>query len=60
MLSKLKLVRMQKGLKAKEVAIKLKVSAGYISKLENGSAVITPDILTKLAMVYGVYAKELI
>lgn len=60
MLSNLKLVRLQKGYKAKEVAEKLDVSPAYISKLENGSAVVTPEILVRLARVYGVPAKELI
>lgn len=60
MLSNLKLVRLQRGYKSKEVAEKLHVSSTYISKLENGSAVLTPEILARLARVYGVSAKELI
>lgn len=59
MLSKLKLVRLQKGLKTKEVAKKLNVSVSYVSKLENGSAVVTMQILQKLASVYEIPAKEL-
>jgi len=59
MLSKLKLVRLQKGLKTKEVAKKLNVSVSYVSKLENGSAVVTIQILQKLASVYEIPAKEL-
>lgn len=60
MLSNLKLVRMQKGYKAKEVAERLKVSAAYISKLENGAAVVTMEIRAKLAALYGVHARDLI
>ncbi len=60
MLSKLKLVRLQKGLKTKEVAEKLHVSVSYVSKLENGSAVVTMQILQRLADVYGIPANTMI
>lgn len=60
MLSKLKLVRLNKGLKGKEVAKRLDVSSAYISKLENGSSVLTPEILAKLAQIYDVNMKELL
>ena len=60
MLSNLKLVRLQKGFKSKEIAEKINVSSSYICKLENGSAVITMEILARLAKAYGVTDKELI
>jgi transcriptional regulator with XRE-family HTH domain len=60
MLSQLKLVRLQKGLKAKQIAERLGVSPAYISMLENGSAVLTPEILFRLAKIYGVTVAELL
>lgn len=60
MLSKMKLVRLQKGYKNKEVAKRLNVSSAYLSMLENGSAIITSEILARLAKIYEVPAKELI
>jgi len=60
MLSNLKLVRLTKGLTGREVAKKLNVTPAYISKLENGSAVITSELLTKFARIYEVNPKELI
>lgn len=60
MLSKVKLIRLQKGLTGKTVAKELKISNGYLSQLENGSAVITEDILRKLSKVYSVPIRELI
>lgn len=60
MLSNLKLVRLQKGLKAKEVAKALNITPAYISRLENGSAVLTEELLNKFTKLYGVNRKDLI
>lgn len=59
-LSKLKLYRLQRGLKQSNVAKGIGISKGYLSGLENKSVPITEDILNRLARYYGVAIKELI
>jgi len=60
MLSKLKLTRLQLGIKQVEVANTLGISKGYLSGIENGAVNLTEDMLYRLANVYGVPAKELV
>jgi len=59
-LSKLKLLRLEKGLTQWEVSKTLGVHRSYLSNLENNRESFTGDILQKLAAYYGVQAKDLI
>lgn len=49
-----KLVRQSKGLKAKEIAAKLNISASYYSELEAGKKPWPPEILRKLSEDFGI------
>ena len=60
MLTQLKIIRMQKGLKQYDVASVLGLDQSYLSKLENKQAVLTPELLKKLSEYYKVEQKELI
>ena len=60
MLTQLKIIRMQKGLKQYDVASVLGIDQSYLSKLENKQAVLTPELLEKLSEYYKVEQKELI
>lgn len=59
-LSKMKLIRMKKGLKQNQVAKLLGVTKSYLSMIENNSVKPTDEILIKLSKIYEVHAKELI
>ena len=60
MLTQLKIIRMQKGLKQYDVASVLGLDQSYLSKLENKQAVLTPELLKKLSEYYKVEQKELV
>lgn len=59
-LSKLKLLRLKRGLKGKEVAAALGISPGYLSGLENGSQVLSGSIVSRLAAYYGCSVKDVL
>jgi len=58
--SKMKLVRIQHGMTAREVAKLLKMTPGHLSNLECGRREVSIDLLQQLAKIYHVDAKELI
>ena len=58
--SALKLIRLQKGLKAQVVADLLGVSRSYYSKIENKSAVLTMENRIKLAAIFECKPVDLI
>ena len=60
MLTQLKIIRMQKGLKQYDVASVLGLDQSYLSKLENKQAVLTPELLKKLSEYYKVEQNELV
>ncbi len=60
MLFRIKLIRLQKGFKAYEVAKQIGISRSYLSKLECGAVPITQDILLNLSKVYGINPTELV
>lgn len=59
MLTKAKLIRLQKGLKLKDVSYAIGISNPYLSQLENGSVCMTLDIILRLAKYYGIDPKEI-
>lgn len=60
MLTKLRLIRLQKGLKQKAVATLIGIHDSYLNKIENNSVKPTEEILIKLSKVYEIHIKELI
>jgi len=59
MLSNLKRLRLERGLKQQTVAKAIEVSSGFLCGLENGSRVMPERVREKLAEYYGVAVKEL-
>ncbi len=57
--SKLKLVRVEQGLKAKDVAKNIGISPAYLSMIENKQKSLTIQLLISLANLYGVKPTEL-
>jgi transcriptional regulator with XRE-family HTH domain len=51
---RLKSARIQKGLKQAEVASALSISQGMLSRIESGDKGATPEMLSRLAALYGV------
>jgi transcriptional regulator with XRE-family HTH domain len=58
-ITELKIQRLQKGLTQKEAADQLDISRGYLSQIENKQAVLTDELLLKIAKLYDVSVKEL-
>jgi len=58
--SKLKFVRMTKGIKQAKAAKAIGISRTYLSQIENKTLPTTMEILIKLAKLYEVDPKELI
>ncbi|WP_333595121.1 helix-turn-helix transcriptional regulator [Anaerospora hongkongensis] len=56
-ITELKIQRLQKGLTQKEAADHLGISRGYLSQLENKQAVLSDELLVKIAKLYGVSAR---
>lgn len=59
MISKLKLLRMNRGLNQFTVAKAIGIHQTHLSKLENKQFPMTPEILQKLAEFYKVHQSEL-
>ena len=60
MLTQLKIIRMQKGLKQYDVADAIGIKQCYLSLLENKQVALTPELLKKLSEYYKVEQKELV
>ena len=58
--SRLKLIRIELGLKVKDVAEKLGISPSYLSLIENRHKPLTIDLQIKLANVYCVKPMDLV
>lgn len=56
---RLKELRLQKGLKLREVAEDLKVCLSAISKYENGSSPVPPKMKAEFARYYGVKVEDI-
>lgn len=57
--NELRNIRKYKGLKAKDVAELVGVSAMYISEIERDKKIPSDELITKLSKIYGVEEKEL-
>jgi len=60
MVSKLKLARIQKGMKQKVVARLVGVSPAYLCMIENKTEKPTQEIMLRLAKIYSVKPSELL
>jgi putative transcriptional regulator len=58
-LTKLKLIRLQLGLKQNQVATQLGIHKSYLNKIENNAANATDELLKELAKIYKCTVKEL-
>lgn len=59
MTSKLKIERVKSGLTQDQVADKVFVSRATLSRMESGKTEPTPDLITRLAQIYGIPEEEL-
>ena len=57
---KLRIARIKSGLRIKQVAEMVKLSASYLANIEGNRRNPPPDLLRRLATIYHVDAKELI
>jgi putative transcriptional regulator len=58
--SKIKIRRIEKGIKQWELASKIKVSESLLSKIETGRRQPSPRIVRKIALALGVSLSELV
>ena len=58
-LSKIKMKRMQNGLRQFDVSKGVGISEPYLSKIETGRVVPSEDLLRKIATILGVDCEEL-
>jgi transcriptional regulator with XRE-family HTH domain len=59
MTSKLKIERVKSGLTQGQVADKAFISRATLSRMESGKTEPTPDLITRLAQIYGISEDEL-
>lgn len=59
-MNKLKSIRVLKGVKQKEMALKLGISPQYLSRLESGRIDLKLSTLKQIALILGVSISELI